>query len=68
MSKDPDGRLKVCPAVEPAANALLHDGTNARLEDLLADAQQNALYYQTAMQLLKNQYDSLLTAVRGKVG
>src|SRR5262245_45220953 len=31
VSSDADGHMEVKPAVEPAANVLFHDGTNARL-------------------------------------
>lgn len=64
---DPHGRLRVDPGREPAPNVLFHDGTNARLDALLSDASQNSLTYNVATQLLKNRFDGLLNAIRGRV-
>lgn len=63
---DGGGRLHVAPVAEPAQNVLFHDGTNARLETLMTDAQQNGLQYNLAINLLKGRYNSLLAAVRGR--
>ncbi|MEP0846017.1 MAG: hypothetical protein HRF50_04240 [Phycisphaerae bacterium] len=63
---DGAGRLHVSPAIEPAQNVLFHDGTNARLEALMTDAQANGLQYNLAINLLKGRYNSLLAAVRGR--
>lgn len=62
-----DGSLAVTPEVEPAPNALFHDGTNGRLEDQLTAATENSLYYSVATNLLRGRYDTLLTAIRGRV-
>jgi flagellar basal-body rod protein FlgB len=62
-----DGALEVRPEVEPAANVLLHDGTNARLEELIAEAGENALTYQFAIARLKAGFEALMSAIRGKV-
>jgi flagellar basal-body rod protein FlgB len=67
VSTDPAGQLRVRALREPAANALFHDGTNARLENLAVEAQENTLSYQMAMNLLKSQFDGLLTAIRGRL-
>jgi flagellar basal-body rod protein FlgB len=67
FSTDPDGQIEVRPAREPAANALFHDGTNARLEELLGDVAKNSLAYEAATTLLKSQYGLLLMAIRGRV-
>ena len=67
VSTDSGGKLRARPKREPAQNVLFHDGTNARLETLAADAQENALSYQMAMNLLKSQFNDLLTAIRGKL-
>jgi len=64
---DSSGALRVRPVYEPAPNALFHDGTNARLEDLLADVQENALSYELATNLLRGRYGRLLQAIRGRV-
>jgi flagellar basal-body rod protein FlgB len=61
-----DGRVRSRPAVTPAANVLFHDGTNARLEQLVGDASKNALYYQMATNLLSGRYQGTLAAIRGR--
>lgn len=66
ISTDNDGTLHVRPQVEPAANALLHDGTNARLEQLLTDAAGNQLQHEFAVSLLRQRFDTLLMAARGR--
>ena len=66
VSNERGGALNVKPAVEPAPNALFHDGTNARLESLMTDVQQNAMSHSLAMNLLKSQFESLQMAIRGK--
>lgn len=67
VSTDRDGTLVVRPEIEPAANVLLHDGTNARLEELIGQAGENALTYQFALARLKASFESLMGAIRGKV-
>ena len=52
FATDAQGRTVVRPAREPAPNALFHDGTNARLEQLMADAAKNGLTSQLATNLL----------------
>jgi len=64
---DERGRLRVRPVQEPPPNALFHDGSNPRLETLMSDLQQNALTYRLALNLLRRQFDGLLTAIRGRV-
>lgn len=63
---DRRGVLQVRPTTEPAQNVLFHDGTNARLETLLADVQKNALDYNLAIQLLRGRFNTLLRATRGR--
>jgi flagellar basal-body rod protein FlgB len=67
FSTAPDGQIEVRPAREPAPNVLFHDGTNARLEELLGDVAKNSLDYEVATSLLKSQYGLLLEAIRGRV-
>jgi flagellar basal-body rod protein FlgB len=64
---DADGRQHVQPLVEPAQNALFHDGTNAKLEELMGGAAENALLYNLATQVLGKKFDTLEMAIRGKV-
>lgn len=61
------GGVEVRPAVEPAENVLFHDGTNARLENLIAGANANALDYEFAMNALRARYEGLLRAIRGRL-
>jgi flagellar basal-body rod protein FlgB len=63
---DAGGGLTVTPSLDRPPNALFGDGTNARMEDLMAGAQENALDYRASMQLLRGKFDSLLNAIRGR--
>ncbi|MBI5863240.1 MAG: hypothetical protein HZB38_01750 [Planctomycetes bacterium] len=63
---DRDGRIRVKPTVEPAQNVLFHDGTNARLETLMTDVQDNAASYDLAINLLRSRFETLMTAIRGR--
>lgn len=67
VSTDGTGPLEVQPVVEPAQNVLFHDGTNARLERLLADVTQNSLSYELSTNLLRSRFENLLGAIRGRV-
>jgi flagellar basal-body rod protein FlgB len=62
----PDGRVRAAPACEPAPNILFHDGTNARLEELLGDVAKNSLSYDVSSSLLRERYEMLLRAIRGR--
>jgi len=66
VSTTADGKLRLRPAREPAQNLLFHDGTNARLETLMTDAQQNALSYRLALQLLRGRFNTMTAAIRGR--
>lgn len=66
VSTDAAGRLRLRPRREPASNVLFHDGTNARLESIAVETQENALAYQMAMNMLKSRLDGLMTAIRGR--
>ena len=60
------GRTDVRPAIGPAENILFHDGTNARIEQMMSDAAKNALHYQFMTTLLRGRHDGLLNAIRGR--
>jgi flagellar basal-body rod protein FlgB len=62
-----DGTIEVEPSRTPASNVLFHDGTNARLEQLLAAVTSNSLSYELSTSLLKGKLDGLLAAIRGRV-
>ena len=66
VSTDFAGNLEVRPETEPAANVLFHDGTNARLEDLMSDALSNTLEHEFTLNLLRTRFEGLLRAIRGR--
>ena len=67
VQTDADGRLAVTPTTEPAQNLLFHDGTNARLERVLADVSENELYYEMTTNFLRSRMQQMLNAIRGKM-
>ena len=67
FSTDPAGGLHVSPATEPAPNILFHDGTNARLEAMMAGVQENTLTHRLALNLLRGRFDTLKQAIRGRL-
>lgn len=62
-----DGRLRVTPTTEPADNLLFHDGTDASIETLMSDLAQNAMYFESATALLRDQISGVRKAIRGTV-
>ena len=66
FSTDAAGRATARPVTEPAPNVLFQDGTNGRLEQLVASANSNALSYELATELLRNRLDNLMQAIRGR--
>jgi len=62
----PDGRVRVEPDTIPPENVLFHDGTNARLEKLMTDVNENALAYDLSMSMLRSRFENLLRAIRGR--
>ena len=65
-STDESGRLVVKPTRVSPGDAADASSRPARVEELLTAAQQNAMRYGLASNLLKSRFDSLLTAVRGR--
>ncbi|MCK6485363.1 MAG: flagellar basal body rod protein FlgB [Phycisphaerae bacterium] len=63
---DDHGALRLTPKLEPAENTLLHDGTNTRLERQMSLLAENGMAHQAAVTMLKNKYDGLMTAIRGR--
>ncbi len=61
------GHLDVTPTHEPAENLLFHDGTNARIELEMSNLAENAMANQTANELLKNYFDGVQKAIRGRI-
>jgi flagellar basal-body rod protein FlgB len=62
-----DGRLQVTPTERPAENLLFHDDTNASVERQMAMMAENAMTHETASELLRSRYDSLLKSIRGQL-
>ncbi len=58
--------MELRPEIEPAPNVLFHDGTNARVERLLADVNQNGLYYDMSTEFLRGHYRTMLMAIKGR--
>lgn len=64
---DAAGHLEVSPAEEPAENVLFHDQTNARIERQMALMAENAMMHQAMTELLRNRFEGMLKAIRGRV-
>ena len=64
----PDGRLTTRPTAEGPDRVLFHDGTDARLEELMSDLDDNALLHSLSLRLLRGRFNSLMTAIRGRLG
>jgi len=60
------GRLDAMPALEPPERALSYDGTNARVERQMSMLAENGLAHQMAAEILRKNYDNLMSAVRGR--
>ena len=67
FATDPTGKTVARPATEPAPNVLFHDGTNARLEQTMADVNENSLLYELTTNLLRGRYQTMLTAIKGRI-
>ncbi|MEM1446467.1 MAG: hypothetical protein AAGF84_10450 [Planctomycetota bacterium] len=60
------GRLIANP--EPTnQNVMFHDGNNRNLERIMQDVAENVMAHQFGVTLLKNQFDSLRTAIRERL-
>lgn len=67
LRTDEAGLLAATPSEEPVENLLFQDGTNARIERQMALLAENTMANQVASQLLQNRFDSLSSAIRGRV-
>ena len=65
--QDQSGRLTVTPMVQPPENILFHDRTNMRIERQMAMLAENAMMHQTMTELLRDRFEGLLKAIRGRV-
>ena len=67
FQQDESGRLVVTPTSEPAENLLFHDQTNASIERQMAMVAENGMTHQTIAELLNNQFQGILAAIRERV-
>lgn len=67
VSFDAAGHMTVSPSVEPAQNLLFHDGTNARIERLMAELAENTMAHQASSELLRNYFEGVTKAIRGRI-
>ncbi len=59
--------LRTTPTVGGGDSVLLHDGTNASIDQLMSEAAANKLTHEFAITLLRGRYDNLMRAIRGRV-
>ena len=64
---DRRGSLRVTPIDRPTENVLFHDGTNMSIERQMSDLAENAMTHEMDTQLLKERYDGLRKAIRGRL-
>lgn len=64
---DSGGSLQVQPAEAGPENILFHDRTNASVERQMTELVKNALRHQMAVELLRDRYEGLLAAIRGRL-
>jgi len=66
LSWDSQGRLTAKPAEIENSNILFHDRNNRFVEKQMAAMSQNAMLHNMAAELLRNQYQMLEMAIRGR--
>jgi flagellar basal-body rod protein FlgB len=59
--------LEFKPVERSDANILFHDGNNRSIEQEMSELAKNALMHRTAIEILRGQFNSLETAIRGKL-
>jgi flagellar basal-body rod protein FlgB len=52
---------------EPRSGLLFHDGNNRSMEQLMSDQAKNAMMHNLAIELLRNQFQTLQTALKERV-
>ncbi len=67
FSTDAAGNLQVTPVEKPGENVLFHDGTNMSIEQEMSDLAANGMLHEMTTQLLRQQYEDLREAIRGRV-
>ncbi len=63
----PSGRVEVRPVEVEPQNVLFHDGTNAQAERQMSELAKNAMVHQAALELLRGRYNSMMSAIRGRL-
>jgi len=64
---DGNGCVEVRPIEVEPQNVLFHDGTNARAERHMSELAKNAMVHQVALELLRGRYNSMMSALRGRL-
>ena len=64
---DPSGRVELRPVEVEPQNVLFHDGTNAQAERQMSELAKNAMVHQMALELLRGRYNSMMSAIRGRL-
>lgn len=67
VATDERGMLKVTPTDRPVGNILFHDGTNMSIERQMADLAETGMVHEMAATLLRDSFDFLRKAIRGRV-
>jgi flagellar basal-body rod protein FlgB len=61
-----DGKLVFTPSTEPQENLLFHDGSDMSIERQMKDLAETVMMHQTAVELLRGQYEGLKKAISGR--
>jgi len=64
--QDSNGKLVFTPSTEPQENILFHDGSDMSIEQQMKDLAATVMMHQTAVELLRGQYESLKKAISGR--
>lgn len=64
---DRHGRLQAQPMTLDDNNILFHDRNNRFVEKQMSDMAQNALRHNASVEMLRQQYELLRTAIRGRL-
>jgi flagellar basal-body rod protein FlgB len=64
---DQQGHLQAQPSLSEDTNILFHDGNNRSVEKQMSEMSKNALLHNVTVELLREQYNVLQTAIRGRL-
>ncbi|MBN1436475.1 MAG: hypothetical protein JW936_05320 [Sedimentisphaerales bacterium] len=65
-SWDAQGNLETTPSYVEDNNILFHDGNNRFVEKQMSDMAKNTMLHNVAVEMLRQQYNLLETAIRGR--